>query len=47
MIRFTDVAHRVRFEVNPDAAERAALRMSSRLLRVADIARPRQRAGIP
>lgn len=42
MIRFTIVAHRVRFEINPDAAEQASLRVSSRLLRVADIAHPRR-----
>jgi hypothetical protein len=45
MIRFTEVAHRVRFEINPDAAERVSLRVSSRLLRLADIVRPRQRAA--
>jgi len=47
MIRFTEVGQRVRFEINPDAAERVSLRISSRLLRVADIARPRSRAGTP
>jgi uncharacterized protein DUF4154 len=41
MIRFTEVGHRVRFEINPDAAERVSLRLSSRLLRVADVVRPR------
>jgi len=47
MIRFTEVAHRIRFEINPDAASRSALRVSSRLLRLADIVRPRPRAGTP
>ena len=47
MIRFTEVAHRVRFEINPDAVQRASLRASSRLLRVADIVRPRQRGTSP
>jgi hypothetical protein len=47
MIRFTELAHRVRFEINPDAANRASLRVSSRLLRLADIVRPRQRAANP
>lgn len=47
IIRFTELGQRVRFEINPDAGERVALRISSRLLRVADIARPRPRAGIP
>ena len=41
MIRFTDAGNRVRFEINPDAAERVSLRLSSNLLRVADIVRPR------
>src|SRR5262245_272963 len=41
MIRFTEVGHRIRFQINPDAAERVSLRLSSRLLRVADIVRPR------
>jgi hypothetical protein len=41
IIRFTESGNRVRFEINPDAAERAALRVSSRLLKLADIARPR------
>jgi hypothetical protein len=45
MIRFTEAGHRIRFEINPDAAERVSLRVSSRLLRLADIARPRQRAS--
>jgi len=43
MIRFTESGNRIRFEVNPEAAERASLRVSSRLLRLADIARPRKR----
>ena len=47
MIRFTEAAHRVRFKINPDAIERASLRASSRLLRVADIVRPRQRGTSP
>jgi hypothetical protein len=47
MIRFTESGHRIRFEINPDAAERASLKVSSRLLRLADIVRPRQRAGVP
>jgi hypothetical protein len=45
MIRFTEAGRRIRFEINPDAAESASLRVSSRLLRLADIARPRQRAA--
>ena len=36
---------RMRFAVNPDAADRASLRVSSRLLRLADIVRPRATAG--
>jgi YfiR/HmsC-like len=41
MIRFIEAGDRVRFEINPDAAERVSLRVSSRLLRLADIVRPR------
>jgi len=43
MIRFTEAGPRIRFEINPDAAEKASLRVSSRLLQLADIARPRSR----
>ena len=45
MIRFVEYAHRVRFEINPDAAEHAGLHVSSRLLRLADIVHPRKRPG--
>jgi hypothetical protein len=45
IIRFTEGGRRIRFEINPDAADRASLRVSSRLLRLADIVRLRQRAG--
>jgi len=41
IIRFTESGHRIRFEINPDAADRASLRVSSRLLRLADIVRPK------
>jgi YfiR/HmsC-like len=41
MIRFTEIGDRVRFEINPEAAERVSLRLSSRLLRLADVVRPR------
>ena len=41
MIRFTETGNRVRFEINPDAAERVSLRLSANLLRVAEIVRPR------
>jgi hypothetical protein len=47
MIRFVEAGQRIRFEINPDAAERGSLKVSSRLLRLADIVRPRQRAGNP
>jgi hypothetical protein len=36
-IRFVEVANRVRFEISLNAADRAQLRVSSRLLRLADI----------
>jgi hypothetical protein len=45
IIRFTESGRRIRFEINPDAADRVSLRVSSRLLRLADIVRPRARAG--
>lgn len=37
MIRFTTVSNRVRFEINPAAAEKVGLRISSRLLRLAEV----------
>jgi hypothetical protein len=43
MVRFVETGRRIRFEINPDAVERVSLRVSSRLLRLADIVR--QRAG--
>ncbi len=45
IIRFTEAGRRIRFEINPDAADRVSLRVSSRLLRLADIVRAPQRAG--
>ena len=36
---FTTESNRVRFEINPDSAERARLRISSQLLRVAKVVR--------
>ncbi len=44
MIRFVKTGGRIHFQINPDAAERASLKVSSRLLRLAEIVRPRQRA---
>jgi hypothetical protein len=47
MIRFTEADRRIRFEINPAAAERVSLRVSSRLLRLADISRrPSQGSGL-
>jgi len=40
IVRFFEQGSRVRFEINPEAAERAGLQMSSRLLKVATIVRP-------
>jgi hypothetical protein len=40
MVRFIRSGNRLRFEINPDAAARASLKVSSRLLRVADVIRP-------
>jgi hypothetical protein len=45
IIRFIEAGRKIRFEINPDAADRVSLRLSSRLLRLADIVRPPQRAG--
>jgi hypothetical protein len=39
MIRLERAANRIRFQINPSAAERAGLSLSSRLLRLADIVR--------
>ena len=45
MIRLVESAGNVRFEINPEAAVRVGLRVSSRLLRLADIVHPRKRPG--
>ena len=39
IIRLGENARRIRFEINPVAAERASLQISSRLLRLADVKR--------
>jgi hypothetical protein len=39
IIRFLKSGNRIRFEINPDAAARASLRFSSRLLRLAEISK--------
>jgi hypothetical protein len=39
IIRFLKAGNRIRFEINPDAAKRASLTISSRLLRLADLAK--------
>jgi hypothetical protein len=39
IVRFTKIANRIHFEINPTAAERVSLAISSRLLRLADIVR--------
>jgi len=46
IIRFVKSGGRIHFQINPDAAERASLRVSARLLRLADIVRLRQHAGV-
>lgn len=46
IIHFVKSGSRIHFQINPDAAERVSLRVSARLLRLADIVRPRQRAGV-
>jgi hypothetical protein len=39
IVRFTKVRNRIHFQINPAAAEKVALSLSSRLLRLADIER--------
>ncbi|HEY2379734.1 MAG TPA: YfiR family protein [Terriglobia bacterium] len=48
IIRFIKTGGRIHFQINPDAAERVSLKISARLLRLAEIVRPRprQRAGV-
>jgi hypothetical protein len=41
MIRFIERERRIRFQINTDAAERASLKISAKLLQLADIVRPR------
>jgi hypothetical protein len=41
MIRFVESGHRIQFQVNTEAAERASLKLSSKLLRLAEIVRPK------
>jgi hypothetical protein len=45
IIRFVNVGGRIHFQINPDAAARVSLKVSSRLLRLAEIVRPGQRSG--
>ena len=39
IVRFTRVRNRIHFQINPSAAEKVAISISSRLLRLADIVR--------
>lgn len=41
MIRFIETGHRIQFQINAAAAERASLKLSSKLLRLAEIVRPK------
>jgi len=41
MIRFIETGHRIQFQINTEAAERASLKLSSKLLRLAEIVRPK------
>jgi len=43
IVRFVKTDERIHFQINPDAAQHAALKVSSRLLRLAEIVRPRRR----
>jgi hypothetical protein len=40
IIRFVPRANQIHFQINPDAAQRASLKISARLLQLADIVRP-------
>jgi len=40
MIRFIEKGRRLHFQINPDAAERASLKISSRLLQLAEVVLP-------
>jgi len=46
MVRFVKTGGRIHFQINPDAAQRVSLKVSSRLLRLADIVRRRQHLGV-
>jgi hypothetical protein len=46
IVRFVKTGSRIHFQINPDAAQSASLKVSSRLLHLADIVRPRRRAGV-
>ena len=41
MIRFIETDRRIQFQINTEAAERASLKLSSKLLRLAEIVRPK------
>jgi len=43
MIRFIETGHRIHFQVNADAIERSPLKLSSRLLRLAEFVRPKRK----
>ena len=45
IVRFVQVAGRIRFQINPGAAERASLKLSSKLLRLAMIVRVAEPPG--
>lgn len=44
MIRFIKSGHRIQFQINADAVSRASLKVSSRLLRLAEIVRPKDKS---
>jgi len=44
MIRFIQTGHRIQFQINADAVSRTSLKVSSRLLRLAEIVRPKDKS---
>jgi hypothetical protein len=46
MIRFVERGHRIQFQVNTSAVELASLKVSSRLLRLAEIVRPKGKGWV-
>jgi hypothetical protein len=46
IIRFIKIGNRIHFQINPDAAERLSLKVSSRLLHLAEVVKPHGREDV-